>query len=264
MNFSLLTYNVLYNKAYLELEKILKECSPDIVCLQEIDTEEKNLEYLEKFGFKLADYSNSFLKFGKIYGIATFYNPNRLRLIESNFFFLPKSIYEFFLTVLKMLKGGNKSRTLLETHFMLNKSKTRIAVFNTHLTLLGANGIRLKQIKEALVNYEIKEKKPLIMAGDFNYFPYGRKNLENLMKQYGFAEATRNIDYTIKYSPSGKREQYNFIQKLAAKLYSKFFTNRLKIDYIYYKNLVLKKTERIDLRLSDHFPIISYFETNER
>ncbi len=261
MDFTVLTYNVFYNKAYLQLECIISRHHPDLICLQEVDTDEKNLSYLNKFGYRLADYSNSFLKFGRIYGVATFYNPNRMRLIKSNSFFLPRSIYEFFLTIIRTLQGGNKSRTLLETHFALNGIKTTITVFNTHLTMFGANGIRLKQIQEALNYYQITKSGPIVIAGDFNYLPYGRKRLENLMKTYGFTESTRKINYTIKYSQNEMLKYFNFIQKFAAKLYSKFFTDRLKIDYIYHKGLTLRRIKRVNLQLSDHFPIIAYFRT---
>jgi endonuclease/exonuclease/phosphatase (EEP) superfamily protein YafD len=63
----------------------------------------------------------------------------------------------------------------------------------------------------------------------------------------------------MQYSRDGKLEQYNFLQRLAAKIYSKLFTDRLKTDYMFYKNLRLKKIERIKVRFSDHFPIIAYF-----
>ncbi|MBI3366437.1 endonuclease/exonuclease/phosphatase family protein [Candidatus Roizmanbacteria bacterium] len=261
MDFTLLSYNVLYNKAYLQLQYVIDKYHPDIICLQEVDTNEQNLSYLNTFGYRLADYSNSFLKFGNIYGIATFYNPNRARLIKSNSFFLPRSAYEFFLTILRILQGGNKSRTLLETHFVLNCTKTTITVFNTHLTMFGANGIRLKQIQETLNYYQITKKSSVILAGDFNYLPYGRKRLETLMKTYGFTESTRKINYTIKYSQNEMLKYFNFIQRFAAKIYSKFFTDRLKIDYIYHKGLTLRKVKRVDIQLSDHFPIIVYFRT---
>src|SRR3989344_4360614 len=136
MTFSLLTYNVLFNKAFLQIENILYKYKPDIVCLQEVDTSSNNLTRLEKFGYKLADYSNSFIQFGKIYGIATYFNPEKLKLIKSNSFNLPKSIYELIITLIRILRGGNKPRTILRTDFLLNKKKS-ISIFNIHLSLQG-------------------------------------------------------------------------------------------------------------------------------
>jgi len=259
VNFSVLTYNVLYNKAFLELKNIIDVFHPDIICLQEVDTDEQNLKTIEHLHYNLADFSNSFIKFDKIFGIATFFQKSKFKLIESDAVFLPRSIYEFFLSIIRFLRGGNNPRTLLETNLLFKKANKRITIFNTHLTMLGANGIRLKQLNEGLNFYQAASKKSLIVTGDFNYFPYNRRKLELLMKKHGLKEATRKISYTMQYSRDGKLEQYNFLQRLAAKIYSKLFTDRLKTDYMFYKNLRLKKIERIKVRFSDHFPIIAYF-----
>ncbi|KKQ01573.1 MAG: hypothetical protein US11_C0006G0015 [Candidatus Roizmanbacteria bacterium GW2011_GWA2_36_23] len=260
MKFSLLTYNVLYNQAFQQLPKLIKNHKPDVVCLQEIDTKTQNLMLLENHGYRLADYSNSFFKFGTIYGIATFYNNKTLSLTNSNALILPRSIYELFLTVLRFLRGGNKPRTLLQTDFIMKNNKKKISVYNTHLTTICANGVRIKQIKEALdLNRINHQKNAAIITGDFNYFPYGRKQLEEIMEKYQFAEATKKIAYTIQFSSDGQFNTYHFIQKLVAKVFSKLFTDKLKIDYIYYKKLKHIETKRVDIRFSDHYPIIAYF-----
>ena len=112
MTFSLLTYNVLFNRAFSKLEKILSKYNPDILCFQEVDTGEENLIRLEKYGYKLADYSNSLIKFGIVYGIATYYNPKKIKLLDTDSFDLPKSLYEVITTAFKILKGGGKPRTI--------------------------------------------------------------------------------------------------------------------------------------------------------
>lgn len=261
MGFTLLTYNVLYNKAFIELSDIVQKYSPDIICLQEVDTNEDNLKKLEKNGYRLADYSNSFIKFGKIFGIATYYNSMKFKLIGTNSIFLPRSVYEIILMVIRVLFGGNRPRTLLETTFSINGINCKIRIYNVHLTVYGANGARIKQIKEAIEDIHIQRETSVIIAGDFNYFPYGRKRLEKLMKKHNLSEATRTIAYTVRYSSSGKTEKYNFIQKLGAKLIRKFFDGKLKVDYIYYKNLRLMEAKRINVRFSDHFPIFASFTT---
>ncbi len=260
MKFSLLTYNILYNRALTQVPLLIERYHPDIICIQELDTSEKNLLFLEKYGYSLADYANSFLKFGTIYGIATFYRTVSVVLSKSTALFFPQSVYEFLLSVLRFLRGGNKPRTILATDFFLKRIKKRISVFNVHLTVIGANGIRIKQIKEALNFRSLEAKRPGIIAGDFNYFPYGRKRLETLMDKYRFREATNHVRYTIQFSHDGKLEKYNFLQKFFAKLYSRLFTDKLKNDYVFYKLVHHIKTERIDMRFSDHYPVISWFE----
>lgn len=259
MTYSLLTYNVLYNKAFVWLEKIITAGQPDIVCLQEVETDESNLLKLEKFGYKLADYSNTFIQFGKIYGIATYYRPGKLKLIKTDSFNIPKSFYEAVLAFFKFFQKDSQPRTILRTDFLESKTRSKFAVYNLHLSLYGINRTRTKQLS-VILNHGIREiKLPTIICGDFNYFPYRRRNLEKLMKEYGFLEATRNIGYTIRY-PSRSFTRYSFLQELAVKLIRKYFKGRLKIDYIFFKKLKLVKSERIELKFSDHFPVISTFQ----
>lgn len=82
MDFSLLTYNTLYGDAVVGLKKICDSQHPDIICLQEIATTNQTFGKIEQLGYKLADYSNAFIKFGRIYGVATFYNPEKFSFHE--------------------------------------------------------------------------------------------------------------------------------------------------------------------------------------
>jgi len=259
MTFSLLTYNVLFNKAFLQLEKILLKYKPDILCFQEVDTSEKNLNRLNKFGYTLADYSNSFIKFGKIYGVATYFNAKKLNLVKVDSFNLPRSVYEMLTTIVKILKGSGKPRTILRTDLSLGKKSKTLAIYNVHLTVTGINRTRAKQLA-TILNHSFEVKKmPVIITGDFNYFPYRRKKLEVLMSKYGFKEATSNINYTIRF-PDRKFAKYSFIQEIGAKILRKYYNNRLKPDYSFFKNLRLIKSERVEVKFSDHYPIISTFK----
>jgi len=101
MDFSLLTYNLLYNKAHQHVDKIVDKYKPDIFCLQEIQNSKKRLKILEENGYKLAEFSSSFKKFGKIYGVATYYNKDKFKLLNSEIILLPRGVYESFLLLLK-------------------------------------------------------------------------------------------------------------------------------------------------------------------
>lgn len=260
MTFSLLTYNVLLNKAYLKLGPIIKKHKPDIICLQEVKTNEENLTKLFSFSsdYKLADYSNSFIKYDGIYGVATFFNTSKLVYRDSEIITLPRSVYEL---ISKIFKRANNPRTVLQTAFFPKNSAKTIVVYNAHLTAYGTNQVKIKQIEETLSDLKMDSNNPVILAGDFNYYPWARKKLEKLMSMYKFNEATSKIPYTFRYSLKGKFGELNFIKNILAKLHFRLFsTNRMKLDYVFYKNLDLLESKKIEARTSDHYPIISSFK----
>jgi len=256
MDFSLLTYNLLYNKAHQHVDKIVDKYKPDIFCLQEIQNSKKRLKILEENGYKLAEFSSSFKKFGKIYGVATYYNKDKFKLLNSEIILLPRGVYESFLLLLRTMRGGNNRRTVLKTTFSRKSTSKKVVVYNTHLTVIGANGVRLKQIQKTLKDINIDPKNATIIAGDFNYFPYSRKKLEKLMTRRGLKEATNKIPYTF------NREKIK--NELLNKIGIKFFPSatNLKLDYIFFKGLKNLKTEKINVRYSDHYPIKSQFNIN--
>lgn len=237
MSFTLLTYNLLYNEALKNIDKIIKKYQPDILTLQEIETLDKNFTHIKNLGYKLADYSNSFFKHQKIYGVATFYKPDKLSLKRSSSINLPRGFYEILLF---LLRGGNNPRTVLTTDFFLKSNKKNLTIYNLHLTTWGTNGVRIKQMKETFRSMSIN-KHPCVIAGDFN-FTYGRKQFEILIDRYDLKEATNNILYTLESK------------------FLKIFPIRLKLDYILYHHLQSLKTEKITVRFSDHYPILSEFE----
>ncbi len=262
MKFSLLTYNTLFNQGILGLKNIINQYQPDIICLQEVDTNEKNLIQLEKFNYKLADFSNYLIRLGKIFGMATFYNEEKFYLNDSKIIPTIQSLLNQISPLFRITQGKNLRPHFLKTILIDKKSKKKIIIYNTHLPVLGSNSIKIKQIKQILSEIDSNDKNGVIIAGDFNYFPYGRKQLEKLMKDYGFKEATKNINYTIAYTRNLKKLYYNFIARIIVKSFKTFFTDKLKIDYIFYKNLVLTKTRRVNINYSDHFPVISTFNIN--
>jgi len=239
MNLILLSYNVWFNKATDKLGQILNFHHPDIICLQEIETNENNFKKVEEHGYKLADYSNSFIKFGRIFGLATFYNPKTIIFNDSKTIFLQKSIYEVLLTLLRIFRGGNKPRTVLKTHFQCIAAKKKLIVFNNHLSMHGTNSIRIKQLENVLRD-AATYKTPIIVSGDLNY-PYGRKRFESLMQKYHFFEATNRIVYTYEM------------------VFLRFFVFRAKNDYVLYRNLQSGQSEKISVQFSDHSPIITKF-----
>lgn len=260
MKLSVLTYNVLFNRAYKEIGSVLQQSHPDIICLQEVDTNESNLVLLEKSGYKLADYSNSFIQFGRIFGVATYYNPHRCSFMSSQTLNASNSLTEMIFTLFQIILGVNKPRTMLETVLVHKSSRKKFSIYNAHLLLFATNAIRLKHLKEMLESFIVPKNLPTVICGDFNYYPYDRKKLEHIMKKYRFLEATKNIVTTVKFSSDGKFEKFNLMQRLTLRIINKTIVHRLKTDYVFYKQLRLKKTTKVDTHTSDHFPILAIFD----
>jgi len=258
MNLSFLTYNTLFNKAYRHLDSIINDYFPDFLCLQEVDISEKNLDIIKKYGYELADYTGTFIHFGKAYGVATYYNPKKYKLVNANSLKIGTNLQELLFTIPQILLGINKPKTVLRTDF-ISRSNKRIIICNAHLIVLASNAIRINHINKALNLLQSNLEVPLIIAGDFNYLPYQRKKLDNLMKKHHLIEATKNIRQTIDFSPHGKKEDFSFLQGFIARRINHFFGNQMKNDYIYYRGIKLCKTERIEVRFSDHYPILSNF-----
>jgi len=257
--FSFLTYNTLFNTAFTKIDEVFREKVPDIVCLQEVDTSEQNLKKISQLGLKLADYSNSFIKFGHTYGAATFYNPYKFEFVFSTSLDIASSIGEWFFTIFQILAGINKPKTVLRCDFIDKISKKKIIVCNAHLIVVASNDLRLNHLKKALDALISEQKTPMIIGGDFNYLPYKRKKLENAMKRYGLIEGTKNIRKTVEFSKSGKKEHFSMAESMIIRFISKIFSHQMKNDYIFYRGLRLHKTERLNTRLSDHYPLFSNF-----
>lgn len=255
MKFTVLTYNTLLNDAQLGLKSIFKKYQPALVCLQEVDTDEKNIAVIESLGYELADYSNGFIKYGKVYGVATFYKKNIFEYKGSKSITLPRGLGEALAFILRVFKTQKKDRTVLRTTFALKDTGERIELYNIHLSAHGTNGIRIKQLERTLKDMSIDTKKPTILVGDFNY-PFGRKKLEELMQVNGFAEATAAIAYTT----DGKLLHYTIIEKWLMKVLQFIIGKENKLDYCFFKNCQVISAVTIDVPYSDHFPVLAQFE----
>ncbi len=240
MKYRFLTYNLHYNKASREIGPVLAKYKPDIVFLQELATDELSLTSIMKHGYELADFSNSFVRANQVYGVATFYKSATFTLKNSKSFNLPSSLYQM---VTFLLKNRRNPRTVLRSDFTAKKTGQTISTYNIHFTPIATNALRIKQLNNTLSDVAASQKEPLVIAGDFNY-PYGRRKLEEILHTFHLKEATNNIYFT---------HQHKFLIKR--------FTLKWKLDYVFYRNLKLISNQKIDVNHSDHFPLLSEFES---
>ena len=259
MKFSIISYNTLFNGGTKELPDILNQHQPDIFCLQEVLTEEKNLKKIEEFGYKLADAANSFVSFGRIYGVATYYNPKTLVFKKSATVNINTNISEYFFFILRILLGYNQPKVILKTDFTHKKTKKHLSVCNVHLYVIGSNEARVNHLNYALNSINFARNPFMIFCGDFNYFPYRRKKLEKTMLKHHLKEATKNIRQTMNIIREGILEKFTRFQRTFIPFFNRFVVKHIKTDYIFYRGFRLTKTEKIPNRHSDHYPILSTF-----
>jgi len=238
MQYTTLTYNLHYNKASQELRSVLTENNPDLVFLQELATDEESMKVIMGAGYELADFSNSFVRGKRIFGVATFYKTSIFALQKTKSFNLPSSVIQI---ITFLLKNRTNPRTVLRTDFLIKKTKTPLCTYNIHFSPIATNSLRIKQLKNTLDDLAVSAKSPLIIAGDFNY-PYGRRKLEEILNRYHLEEATNNLFFTSRQT---------FLKRFAIKL---------KLDYVFYRNLRLISNKRVEVFHSDHFPILSEFK----
>lgn len=258
MIFSVLTFNTFFNNGIKEINTIIKKYSPDILCFQEFLINEQNIKEIEKYNYCLAEYHNSFIKFGKIYGVATFYKKNTFKPISNEFIETSNNLSEYLFNLIKIFfENKNQPKTILKTVFLNKKNGKKIEIYNIHLFVIGSNQARISLIKKAILK-KLEKNKSTILCGDFNYYPIQRKKLEKMMKNFGFSEATKKISQTLNPYKKEIKKEYIWFQKIIMPFY-KFFEKTFKIDYVFYKNLNHIKTLRIENHYSDHYPIISWF-----
>jgi endonuclease/exonuclease/phosphatase (EEP) superfamily protein YafD len=136
-----------------------------------------------------------------------------------------------------------------------NETNKKALVYNIHLSAASTNSLRLKQLKTTFAEIENDYHEPIILLGDFNY-AFGRSKLEELTQEFGFEEATDQIDFTM----DGRLTHYTFAEKFIFKIYQKLYQKTTKNDYVFYKNCKHIDTKKIDIRLSDHYPLLAEFE----
>ncbi len=229
----IMSYNLRFGElaSLKELGEFIKSCNPDVVLLQEVDIythrEIAPAQNGKNFIAELGYYTGMMSIFGKsidykggYYGLGIL---SKYPIVSMERFFLP------------MLEKNSEQRSLLLSRIDLGKDK-QITVACTHLDL--KSDTRIVQV-DSINKILLKEKNPVIVAGDFNAKP------ASVEISQGMADWLRvcNDDFTV----SAKAP-------------------RSKIDYIFCypkESWVPLRAETPRVELSDHLPIIADIRLKE-
>ena len=248
----IMTYNIRYSTPndgdnYWELRKdevvkLLNFYTPDFIGLQEAMPSQLNFIKKNLDGYNYIGHGRDGLNTISE-GIPIFYNRSKYKLVEENVFWLSE-------TPEKVSKGWDAALNRIVVHGVFKNliTKKTVNIINTHFYHIG----KLSQLKSAellmdyLKNNNLTDQR-IVLMGDFNCIPSESpiKLIENELKS---SYPRKGIS---SHGPFGT--------------FNGFDTNKVvtkKIDYIFTKNIIVKKFRCIDDRRknnlypSDHFPVM--------
>lgn len=255
MKIKLITLNLFQGGMYFDrINDFLKKENPDILCIQEAyNSNNKKLakslrsidalkEILPSYRYHFAPELLDARKEGKIPIGNAIFSRFSITKTDTVFYDIPYGEYEDF------LKNNNKHFvSLLPKNLEYIKVKINsmeLNVFNTH-GIWGQDGKDTKrrlQMGETIVN-QIKDKKNVILAGDFNLSPT--------------TQTVRNIEKHVK-SVFSKELQTTFNVKLKPHR-GNFATSVVDMIFVSKHIQILKKyCPNVDI--SDHFPLVCIFD----
>lgn len=218
---NIISYNLKFNKAFGELDKLIKKHSSGILCLQECYTKRlpNNIGPLELIGSS---------KSGHL-GLAIYADKNRYQKISSKSCILNPVLYEKI--IYKGILAQERERLLFsELYDRKNKKAFNIASFHaTHL--VTTNSMRRKQIESAFSTLGNNRNIPTIMVGDYNY-PLFKNYLRYFIESYGY-------EMSLADSPTYKNLLF-----------------RGHFDFVTHLNAQVEAVKTLPRGLSDHMPIL--------
>ncbi|MGO2747105.1 endonuclease/exonuclease/phosphatase family protein [Microbacterium sp.] len=166
-----ISYNLRKHRAATELEELVAEHGPDLLCLQECDVDALPDQI---GGLALADATH-----GNRLGLALYYRMNTFRLKDIRTIELKKSLHD------RMLKPAHERVLGVLLQDIDNGQELIIASFHA-APLTALNSLRRNQIKAALTELEsLAPGQPVLMVGDYNY-PVFKENLGQNIRDHGY------------------------------------------------------------------------------
>lgn len=172
---NIISYNLKFNKAFGELDKLIEQHDSDILCIQECYT--KRLP--DAIGpLQLFDATKS----GHL-GLVIYARSSRFERVYSESCLLDTTLYEKILYQ-KLLSQERERLLFAELHDKKTDKTFNVASFHaTHL--VTPNSMRRRQIENAYRALGREKPTPTIMVGDYNY-PLFKKQLKYFIESYGY------------------------------------------------------------------------------
>ncbi|REJ08074.1 endonuclease/exonuclease/phosphatase family protein [Microbacterium bovistercoris] len=167
----IISYNLRKHAAAHELETLVAEHTPDLLCLQEADVEALPENIV---GMVLAHGTA-----GNRLGIAVFYRPDMYRATDVRTIGLKKSLHD------RIARPAHERVVAVRLHDIDDGYEFIAASFHA-APLTALNSLRRQQIRAALAELDqMGHGLPVIMAGDYNY-PVFKENLGATIREHGY------------------------------------------------------------------------------
>ncbi|WP_439563545.1 endonuclease/exonuclease/phosphatase family protein [Microcella sp.] len=165
-----ISYNLRKHAARGELEQLVETHGPNLLCLQEVDTDDLPREI---GSLHLADAT----RLNRL-GLAIFYDRERFEALSTKAFALKRSLHDI------IAKPAHER--LLGTHLIDRKYDREVVIGCFHAAPLTAlNSLRRTQIRAAHVALDsFGATLPTLMVGDFNY-PIFKDHLSTSVQETG-------------------------------------------------------------------------------
>lgn len=218
-NLNIISYNLRYHKAHVELADLVDKYKADVLCVQECSSDKmpKNIQHLSIAGKT---------KYNRL-GLAIYFNKNRFSVIRNDSFSLKRGFHDHLLSPAE--------ERLLVTKLYDKNTGLDVLIGSFHATpLTSLNYVRRKQIRSAHEKLLLLGgiNTPVIMVGDYNY-PIFKRGLRVCIEQSGY-----------KLSHSDKPTYY-----LASLLRGHF-------DLATSMNAKINQVKALPRGISDHTPIL--------
>lgn len=175
-----ISYNLQKHRAAHELEALVAEHDPDILCLQECDVAALPARI---GGLVLADATQS-----NRLGLALFYRENAFQLRQVRTIELKKSLHD------RIARPAHERMLGARLRDIDDGGEFIVASFHA-APLTALNSLRRHQIRAALSELaSLGEGLPQLMVGDYNY-PVFKENLGQAVREHGYA-LTLSDDHT--------------------------------------------------------------------